>query len=382
MNDRSGFDVTALSERFTGRDRLLEHVGKASSPSEWIEEVARHTDRQTDIFLELINRCPFGIYVIDDALRIVAMNERSQDGAFRNVRPIIGRSFGEAMRILWPEDTARGIVSLFAHTLETGEPYHSTNFIEPRADTGDVEGYEWELHRTRLPTGRFGVICYYFDATELRDAQRALMEATRRQQLLIDELNHRVKNTLSIVQSLAQQTFGRDAVSPALRAAFEGRLNALAGAHDTLTEVHWERAQLADVVARASDACGAMGRITATGPAVWLEARTSVTFAMALHELCTNALKYGALSNDSGRVALTWSVERQPSPRLHFVWRETGGPPVLRPAKSGFGTRMLNRALAGELRAKVRIDFATEGLICTIDAENGDLFSTHEDGTE
>lgn len=374
MVDRSGFDAKLLSERFTGRDRLLSHVSDSASRSDWIAEVAEHTDRQTDIFLELINRCPFGIYVIDDDMRIVAMNDRTQDGAFVNVRPVIGRPFEEAMRILWPEDTAVEIVGHFRRTLETGEPYHSKDFVQPRADIGEVEGYEWELHRVRLPEGQLGVICYYFDSTELRQAQRDLVDAARQQQLLIDELNHRVKNTLIIVQSLAQQTFG-DAIPAEMRAAFEGRLTALAHAHDTLARVHWERAEMADVAAGAIDACGVAGRVNATGPTVWLEARTAVTFTMALHELCTNAIKYGALSNDTGVVDLTWHVDETETPRLHVIWRESGGPPVRAPDRRGFGTRMLDRALAGELKAKVEMDFAPGGLVCTIDAGNSELFN-------
>lgn len=376
--DRSGFDAKTLSERFTGRDRLLEHVSSSTSPSEWIDEVAAHTDRQTDIFLELINKCPFGIYVIDDEMRIVAMNERTQDGAFVNVRPVIGRPFEEAMRILWPQDTAMEIVGRFRKTLETGEPYYSKDFVEPRADTGEVEGYEWELHRTRLPEGRLGVICYYFDSTELRQAQHALVDAARRQQLLIDELNHRVKNTLMIVQSLAQQTFGGD-LPAEKRAAFAGRLGALSHAHDTLTRVSWERAALSDVVAGAADACGVSNRVKAGGPKVWLESRTAVTMAMALHELFTNALKYGSLSTEAGHVELRWSVTSEGAPKLHLMWREVDGPAVKTPERRGFGTRMLARALAGELKARVHLDFAPTGLLCTIDAENSALFHLAED---
>lgn len=374
VSDRSGFNGEALSERFTGREQLLEQVSQGSTPAEWLVQVAEHTDRQSTIFIELINKCPFGIYVVDDGMRIAAMNERTQDGAFVNVRPVIGRRFEEAMRILWPEETAIEIVGHFRCTLETGEPYHSRDFFEARADIDEVEGYEWELHRIRLPEGRLGVICYYFDSTELRQAQRALVDAARRQQLLIDELNHRVKNTLVIVQSLAQQTFGKGKVAPELQAAFEGRLNALAGAHDTLTSVHWERARLADVAKGAVDGCGVGGRVDMSGPTVWLEARTAVTFAMALHELCTNAMKYGALSNETGRVELTWSVEERGSPKLHLEWRERGGPPVSKPSRSGFGTRMLDRALAGELNALVVMDFAPAGLRCTIVAANSELF--------
>lgn len=373
MPSRSGFDSEALSEGFTGREALLRLVA-GGAPEDWVREVAAQTARQREIFLELINNCPFGIYLVDDMLTIVAMNECSQQGAFRNVYPRIGRPLAEAMRILWPETVAQMILGHFRHTLETGEPFRSHAFVQSRNDVDQVEGYEWELHRARLPEGRQGVICYYFDSTELREAQRAVVEAARRQRLLIDELNHRVKNMLSVVQSLARQTIGRSGDPAAAQRAFEGRLGALARAHDTLTRVHWEKATLADVAEGSIDACGVANRVAAAGPEVWVDSRMAVTLAMALHELCTNAIKYGALSNADGRVDFRWRVEAGTAPRLVLHWCERGGPPVTPPERRGFGTRMLERALAGDLKADVRLDFAPEGLECIIEARAPALF--------
>lgn len=373
MRTRSGFESEALSERFTGRDALLQRVAGAV-PEAWARQIAEHIERQDDVFVTLINKCPFGIYLVDDALTIVAMNERSQQGAFQNVRPVIGRPFEEAMRILWPEPVAEEILGHFRRTLETGVPYRSSEFVRPRNDVAQVEGYEWELHRTLLPEGRQGVICYYFDSTELREAQQALAEAARRQRLLIDELNHRVKNMLSVVQSLARQTIGRNPDPAAAQLAFEGRLGALARAHDTLTRVHWEKAELADVIEGALDSCGVLDRVRVDGPTIWLESRLAVSVAMALHELCTNAIKYGALSREAGRVDCTWHVAQAPSPCLVLQWRERGGPAVTPPTRRGFGSRMLERALAGDLKAQVELDFAPEGLVCTIAATAPALF--------
>lgn len=374
MPTNSGFDSDALSESFTGRDAMLRLVGASDRPEDWIDKVGELTARQGDIFLELINKCPFGIYLVDDQLTIVAMNERSQDGAFRNVRPVIGRPFREAMAILWPDTVAEEIVGHFRHTLETGIAFRSREFVRQRNDIDQVEGYEWELHRTRLPEGRQGVICYYFDSTELREAQRALTEAARHQRLLIDELNHRVKNMLSVVQSLARQTIGRNPDPAAAQRAFEGRLGALARAHDTLTRVHWEKATLADVVEGALDSCGVANRVRADGPAIWLDPRMAVTLAMAVHELSTNAIKYGALSNAAGHVDFTWRLVEGGAPGLALVWRERGGPAVTPPTRRGFGTRMLERALAGDLQAQVRLAFEPEGLVCTIEATAPGLF--------
>jgi len=364
MNEGTGFDHDSLSEGFTGRERLLARIAASDNREEWIAEVAAHAARQSDIFVELINRCPFGIYLVDERLRIVAMNERSQAGAFRNVRPVIGRAFDEAMHILWPDETAQEIIGRFRHTLESGEPYHSKDFVEPRADIDEVEGYEWELHCIRLPEGRRGVICYYFDATELRQTQRALAESARHQQLLIDELNHRVKNTLAIVQSLAHQSFRLGSAD--MRAAFDGRLGALAKAHETLTRVTWEQADLSEVIAGAMDGCGVSDRVDAAGPPMWLDAKAAVTVAMAFHELATNALKYGALSQPEGRVAINWTHAEGNDGGFHLRWTERGGPPVTPPARRGFGSRMLERALVGELKAEVALDFHPAGLVCSI----------------
>ncbi len=141
------------------------------------EEALRQSQRT---FAESIERAPFGIYVVDARFRIAHMNASSQEGAFRNVRPVIGRDFTEAMRILWPEEVAREIIGVFRHTLETGEPYYSPRFINPRADVGQTESYEWELHRMTLPDGQYGVICYYYDSTKLREAEAAVCESEER----------------------------------------------------------------------------------------------------------------------------------------------------------------------------------------------------------
>lgn len=373
MNERTGFDPQRLSEGFTGQEHLLGLVARSQTRQDWVEEVAAQTERQSAIFVELINKCPFGIYIVGDDMRIVAMNERSQNGAFRNVRPVIGRLFREAMDILWPAATAQKIVGHFAETLATGRPYYSREFVAPRADTGELEGYEWELQRTKLPGGRLGVICFYFDSTELRTAQRALEESATRQQLLIEELNHRVKNTLMVVQAMALQSFGRD-VAADKRDAFQSRLQALAKAHDTLTKVSWDWVSLSEVVAGALEGCGMMHRTKVGGPPVWMQPQTAVSIAMALHELCTNAIKYGALSAEGGQVDLEWTIDTTQSPVLRMSWKESGGPPVTPPQRRGFGSRMLQRALAGALRGTVKLDFAPTGLVCTIEAHNDAVF--------
>lgn len=199
-----------------------------------------------------------------------------------------------------------------------------------------------------------------------------LIERTRaeeRRKLLLAELNHRVKNTLAVVQSLAQQSFQEHLPLSESRAAFEGRLQALAGAHDVLTRENWESANLLNIVSGALDACGVSEQVTVNGPPLKLDPRSAVTISMALHELCTNAIKYGALSASIGCVLLGWRIDGSGDRRrLQIRWEEHGGPPVEPPKRRGFGSRMLERAVAADLRAAVSMDYRREGLVCDIDA--------------
>jgi PAS domain S-box-containing protein len=141
------------------------------------QRFALAVQQERDRLAALVERAPFGIYVVDSQFCIAMMNAGSQDGAFRNVRPVIGRNLSEAMRILWPEPVAAEIIGHFRRTLDTGESYYSRDFVQPRHDVGSVEGYEWELHRMTLPDGQYGVICYYFDSTKLRQTEAALRQS-------------------------------------------------------------------------------------------------------------------------------------------------------------------------------------------------------------
>ncbi|MBX3301823.1 MAG: response regulator [Nitrospira sp.] len=144
-------------------------------------------------FRELVERSSFGIYIVDSQFHILLMNESSQRGIFRNVRPIIGRDVTEAVRTLWPEPVADEIVRAFRHTLDTGESYHSHDFMSPRADVQDTESYEWELHRMTLSDGRYGVICYSFDSTKLRETEQVLRVSELQLREFNNQLEERVK---------------------------------------------------------------------------------------------------------------------------------------------------------------------------------------------
>lgn len=196
------------------------------------------------------------------------------------------------------------------------------------------------------------------------------VEGEARRQRLTGELAHRLKNTLAIVQAIARQSFRSRDGSPEAVEAFEQRLQSLAAAHDVLTETQWESVSVGQIVKRATaphDAGG--GRLRAEGPEVEVPPRVAIALALALHELATNALKYGALSNEAGRVSVSWTVERG---SLRLVWRETGGPVVTSPERRGSGRRLLEQGLGGDLGGPVSLAFPAEGVVCVIDAHIAD----------
>ncbi|MBI1684190.1 sensor histidine kinase [Caulobacter hibisci] len=199
-------------------------------------------------------------------------------------------------------------------------------------------------------------LCTFSDET-------SYLAALERARLLNGELSHRIKNLLATIQAISAQTFG---TSP-LRQTFENRLAALSDAHDLITSTGWSGG-LAALVRTALEPFMASGRIAIEGCPVLLNDAQAVPFALALHELATNAAKYGALSAQGGQVDVSWTVQTAEQDRLVFCWRESGGPLVVAPKRRGFGSRMIERSLAGELKGEVTLAFEPTGVVCTIQA--------------
>jgi two-component sensor histidine kinase len=197
---------------------------------------------------------------------------------------------------------------------------------------------------------------------QLEIEQRRRAEA--RLELLLSEVKHRYKNAVVTIQSIATQTF-KDANNEA-HERFGARLSALGKALDLLTTRDWDRVVAADVVIRALAPFDSGQRSSATGVDASLGSDNSLILALALHELGTNAVKYGAWSNGEGRVAVSWDFADLEKTRLRLHWREAGGPPVSAPAKYGFGTTLIERALGGSQGA-AKIEFAPEGLRCSFE---------------
>ncbi len=185
--------------------------------------------------------------------------------------------------------------------------------------------------------------------------------------LLIEELNHRVKNTLALLQAITVQTFR--SATPSERESFEGRLGALAEAHNLLSQEKWQGSELKDVVKRVLQPhmLSHPDRIQMSGPGVPLSPRLAVVLSMIVHEIATNAAKYGALSTESGTVMLNWEVATcNPRKKLRLIWSETGGPPVVAPVHRGFGSRLIERSARDQLGGKATVDFLPNGVVYTI----------------
>lgn len=193
----------------------------------------------------------------------------------------------------------------------------------------------------------------------------SLTEALERRKFLLRELDHRCKNTLAAVQSIAGQTLRAAASPEKFVESFESRLAALSRAHEQLTREDWGRAGLMEIARAALAPYGGLdgARITADGPGVALSPESAIAMHMTLNELALNAAKHGALGTPEGRITVSWSVDMAAEPRkLSFEWLERGGPPVEAPMGDGFGRRLLERGLARDLGGAARLDFDPRGV--------------------
>jgi two-component sensor histidine kinase len=215
-----------------------------------------------------------------------------------------------------------------------------------------------------MPVDEFGEVGAAIDSF-----MDELEVARRQQELLVGELGHRVKNILATVQSVARQTFASGGTDRGALESFTARLNAMGNAFDLLTADSWRSADLREIVVkgiRPFDRSGS-SRFLIKGPAYLLDSKGALAFSMAIHELCTNASKYGALSTAEGVVDICWC--RDGSSGLIFRWKESGGPAVKPPTTTGFGTRMIERVLASQVGAKVRTEYSESGFGCEIHLE-------------
>lgn len=218
-------------------------------------------------------------------------------------------------------------------------------------------------------TDKSGDVVQYFASFADLTAHRL---ENRRCKTLIDELDHRVKNTLATVQLMVTYAL-RDTILPSnIRVAIESRIQALSQSHDLLTKTKWDGSGLHDLVEMAMKPFDAMpnrqNRIMIAGNNILLSPKTTLAIAIALNELATNSIKHGAFSNDEGKVAVSWDViSNSTGDRIHIHWQEHEGPAVPEPTHQGFGSWVLRRGIAHELDGNVTLDYLAEGVSCLID---------------
>jgi PAS domain S-box-containing protein len=194
-------------------------------------------------------------------------------------------------------------------------------------------------------------------------------EAEETQRLLMRELDHRMKNTLQVIQAIIRRTATSQESISKFEQALLGRVGAMSRAHDLLARERWHGADISAVIHQETEHLSAGRAIVSHGPHFRLSPKAALSLALVIHELGTNAVKYGALSTADGKVEIVWEVDRAlKEPRLVLRWQESGGPPVMPATRRGFGSLLIERSIAYELDGSAEVDYRQEGLICTIAA--------------
>lgn len=290
---------------------------------------------------------------------------------WREMRALQGRGFladTDSPSIAWmdeylfPEDHP-AILRAIDEAIRDKKPFQ----LEHRVRRADGTA-GWTASRAVPLVGEAGEIAEWFGAASDVTARKQAEEHLR---LVVNELNHRVKNTLSMIQGIAAQTFRGGDGSERAQEKFTARIKALAKATDLMTGEKWSRASLRVAIENVMDVyCQDQPeRCELSGPEVRLTPKRAISLSMAFHELATNALKYGAWSTKGGKVSIAWNIrEEGEGTRLRLEWRETGGPAVSPPARRGFGSRLIERGIAAEMGGQAELRFDAAGLVCVIDA--------------
>nr|WP_262378689.1 HWE histidine kinase domain-containing protein [Luteimonas viscosa] len=287
---------------------------------------------------------------------------------WRQVAVVGGRAAGKLPRgdlsgwsaeRIHPEDRER-VAEAIRRARNSLMPYE----IQHRVELAPGEWSWIAAHAVPLREESGEVAEWFGAATDITDRKRNEEQLQR----LVDELNHRVKNTLAIVQAVVSQTLRNCSDKTLATEMVESRLRALAATHDVLTLEKWKGASVEEIVRTGVSHCMDIepGRFDTQGPEASLDPRRAVALSMALHELCTNAVKYGSLSVPGGGVRIRWTRQGNGGGELLLEWQEHGGPAVEPPTRSGFGLRLLERGLGHDLGGEVTLAFPPEGVRCRI----------------
>jgi len=288
-----------------------------------------------------------GFYAIDSSWRLTRFNSAAARHFDREPISVLGKVLWE----VFPGAEGSGLHRVYLQVMASRQAAvgETASILVPG---------QWLAYRIFPLLDGIGVV--FSNVTDRKRAEE-------HRELLLNELNHRVRNTLATVQSMAAQTLRNASVESGVQRALEARLITLSNVHNVLTDSNWDSAALVEVVDATLRPYRLPGRerFAVAGPDLRLRPKSAVAVSMALHELCTNAVKYGALSVDAGSVEVRWMVDGD---RLRLSWHEQGGPAVVPPARRGFGSRLIERGLSAELRGVVRLDFPPGGVDCTVDA--------------
>ena len=350
--DVKGSAVRDEDGKFVYGVRVIQDVTEAKHMEDRIRESERH-------LRDLLEALPAAVYTTDAEGNITFFNKACID--------IAGRvpAIGEKWCVTWRLYTAEGVPlphdqCPMAVALKEDRPVRDVEAMAERPDGSFVPFMPYPTPLHDADGNLIGAINMLVDITERKRSESA-------QRALIDELNHRVKNTLATVQSLAVQTVRHSGSLKEFAPQYEKRLLGLARAHDLLTTRNWEDAPL-DVLAREviGPTFGCHGEsVHIDGPPVALNPRAALSLTMALNELATNAAKFGALSSEQGRLSLVWKVLDRAGQRwVELLWQEAGGPPVTPPSRRGFGTRWIERCLERDLGGELDLVFDRDGLRC------------------
>ncbi|MCA1537809.1 PAS domain S-box protein [Bradyrhizobium sp. NBAIM03] len=336
--------------RFRYGVRVSHDVTEAKRLQDRIRESEQH-------MRDLLEALPAALYTTDAKGRITFYNKTAVEMAGRT--PLPGDEWCVTWKLYWPDGTPLPHDQCpMAIALREGRPVRGVEAVAERPDGTRVPFIPYPTPLFDSGGRLIGAVNMLVDITERKRAEMA-------QTLLIDELNHRVKNTLAMVQSLAGQTARHTSSLDDFNRTFEGRLLALSRAHDLLTERKWQDAPLQRLVEDITAAVAEDGRIRMEGPPVALNARSALSFTMVLNELLTNATKYGALSAPDGTLLMRWSLRNAGHGTiLDYEWVESGGPKVTPPMRRGFGTRLMERCVEADLGGEFDLAFEPGGVRC------------------
>jgi two-component sensor histidine kinase len=352
-------DVTDLApvirpdEPTTALDAIV--GGSVLRRAQSVQEDNRRLETERNRLVEMFMQAPGFVAILSGPDHRFQMHNDAYSQLIGH-RDIAGKPVRQAL----PELEGQGFYEFLDSVFATGEPY---------------EGRESAAQLQRKPDGLLETVYLNFIYQPIRDDSGAVVGifvqghditenvlAAQRQKLMIDELNHRVKNTLATVQSIAIQTARSNTDPASFAETFQSRIMALSHTHNLLTQSHWEGADLRAILEHETEAYGPT-RISLNGPPVSLEPAVVLSLGMIFHELATNAAKYGALHTPDGRILIDWGLADQRDRKLKLSWREIGGPKVTVPERRGFGSRLIERNIRHDLAGEIDLVYAPDGLI-------------------